>query len=294
MVLSLRSVRVLALCCSVAALATSCSRSTDSQVQSADSLLPAPTTTVAPTTIAPTTIAATTTLQPAPSTTAPSDVAAPTTTPAEVVAAPPTAAPTQPANAATIQVQGIAVPTLGAGTTPYAVPTPQSADFGDGHDYPAVDIFVGGGCGGDVTAPANGTVVEVRREDNYDKAVDNPATRGGKSVTMVGDDGVRYYMSHFDSISPDIEPGTRVEVGEQLGIVGTTGRSGGCHIHFGISPVCQNKEWSIRRGVIGPMPFLQSWRDGGQASPVEAVQQYLAENPDACAAAEADPNAGDG
>ncbi len=63
--------------------------------------------------------------------------------------------------------------------------------------YPATDIF-NNGCGGAIVSPVNGVLLDVRRVNAYDPAVDNPATRGGRSVSILGDDGVRYYLAHFD------------------------------------------------------------------------------------------------
>lgn len=234
-----------------------------------------------------------------PVTTSPATTAA-TTPPTEVTPAPtpaaPTAAPTAATTTPVIETPSLAPTALGSGSTPHQVPTDDAgASWGDSHNYPATDIFVSGdgGCGGNVVSPVNGTVTQTRTTDQYDAGTDNPAFRGGKSVTVIGNDGVRYYMSHFDSIDANVEPGLAVAAGDHLGIVGTTGRSSACHIHFGISPACPDLEWSVRRGVIDPDPFLSSWRDGGDASPVEEVQQWLNDNPDGCAAASADPNAAD-
>lgn len=134
-------------------------------------------------------------------------------------------------------------------------------------------------------SPVPGVALEVRRVDSWDPAVDDPATRGGRSVAILGDDGARYYLAHFDTIEEAIEPGARVEAGQQLGGVGDTGRTSACHVHFGISPPCPEAEWSIRRGVIWPFPYLDAWRAGEQASPAEEVAAWSAANPDACAAA---------
>ncbi len=138
-------------------------------------------------------------------------------------------------------------------------------------------------------SPANGVVLESRRVNSYDPAVDNPATRGGRSVAILGDDGVRYYLAHFESIDDGIEPGVRVSAGQSLGHVGRTGRASACHLHFGISPPCPGKEWSVRRGVVWPHTYLDDWRAGGQRSPADEVNAWVAANPDACAQAMADP-----
>ncbi len=179
-------------------------------------------------------------------------------------------------------------------TTPYRVPVADvsSAGWGTTHSgYPATDIFVG--CGATVVSPVNGVLLEVRRVNAYDATVDNPATRGGRSVTILGDDGVRYYLAHFETIDDGLEPGVAVAAGQDVGVMGRTGRASACHSHFGISPPCPGKEWSVRRGVVWPYPYLDAWRDGEQVSPVAEVDAWLAANPDACAEAMADPNAGD-
>ncbi len=112
-------------------------------------------------------------------------------------------------------------------------------------------------------------------------------------MSIIGDDGVRYYMAHFESIEDGIEPGARVSVGEALGRMGQTGRASACHLHFGISPPCPEKEWSVRRGAIWPFPYLDAWRRGEQLSPLPETEQWVSEHPDACAVAMADPLAAD-
>ena len=180
----------------------------------------------------------------------------------------------------------VTIPALGSGTTPYRVPVADVAGAGwaaTHHDDPATDVFVG--CGAEIVAPVNGVVTESRRVDAYDAAVDDPATRGGRSVAIVGDDGVRYYLAHFESIEAGIEPGVRVAIGQRVGRMGRTGRAGACHVHVAISPPCPQPEWSIRRGVVWPYPYLDDWRAGGQRSPVTEVAAWVAAHPDACAAA---------
>ena len=69
--------------------------------------------------------------------------------------------------------------------------------------------------------------------------------------------------------------GVRVTAGEPLGKVGETGDASACHLHFGISPVCQGTgDWWIQRGVIWPWPYLDSWRAGGDKSPVAAINAW--------------------
>lgn len=161
----------------------------------------------------------------------------------------------------------------------------------DHHDYPAVDIFAS--CGAPAVAPVTGVVAHVRRDDLYVRGNDNPARRGGRSIAVLGDDGVRYYMSHFASIDPGVEVGLRVTAGQRLAVVGESGDAGACHIHFGLSPDCPQQEWSVRRGVIWPQPYMDAWRAGRSGSPVAEIRAWSAAHPTACADAAADPYAKD-
>ena len=173
-------------------------------------------------------------------------------------------------------------------TTPYQVPLKDvaAAGWGTTHaGYSATDVFAP--CGADVVSPVNGVALEVRTVDGWDPAVEDPATRGGRSIALLGDDGVRYYMAHFEAIDPAILVGGRVGVGDLLGTVGQTGRASACHVHFGISPPCPTQEWSVRRGAIWPHPYLDAWRAGEQLSPVEEVERWVSDNPTACADAAA-------
>jgi peptidoglycan LD-endopeptidase LytH len=146
------------------------------------------------------------------------------------------------------------------------------------HDYPATDVIAP--CGSKNVAVTDGVILEVNRVDTWNPKVDAGATRGGLSVSLLGDDGVRYYGSHYASILPEIEAGVRVHAGQQLGVVGKTGDAGVCHLHFGISPVClRTADWWTRRGVIWPWPYLDSWRAGGNKSAVAEIASYSSTHP---------------
>ena len=45
-------------------------------------------------------------------------------------------------------------------------------------------------------AVTDGVILEVNRVDTWNPKIDAGATRGGLSVSLLGDDGVRYYGSH--------------------------------------------------------------------------------------------------
>lgn len=150
------------------------------------------------------------------------------------------------------------------------------ADFGASHhDYPATDVFAA--CGSRAVSPVDGEVLEVGRVDRWDPATNRGWQRGGKFVSVAGDDGVRYYLSHFRRVRPALGAGDRVRAGEPVARVGQTGsaRGTGCHVHVGLSPVCRGTgQWWIRRGVVAPYPFLRSWQDGGNRSPAAAVARW--------------------
>jgi murein DD-endopeptidase MepM/ murein hydrolase activator NlpD len=109
----------------------------------------------------------------------------------------------------------------------------------------------------------------LRRHDPWDPAVDDPATRGGRFVSIAGDDGVRYYCSHLLSVARGLRRGDRVEAGR---VIGTVGRSGDAaptppHCHFGISRPTVPGDWQVRRGEVWPYRYLQAWARGEDLTP---------------------------
>lgn len=79
---------------------------------------------------------------------------------------------------------------------------------------------------------------------------------GGLSVTVVGDGGVRYFYTHFDSVPENLMEGQRVETDTVIGYVGNSGNAATTptHLHFGVylgepDDLCA---WS----AIDPLPLL--------------------------------------
>jgi len=147
---------------------------------------------------------------------------------------------------------------------------PSAAGFAEGtasHGYPATDIFAV--VGTKFVAVTDGVVNFVSYKDLWDPAHDDPSLRGGLSVAIIGDDGLRYYGSHLSAIAPGIKPGVRVKAGQLLGLVGNTGdaRNTTSHLHFGISRPTYPDDWKARRGQVDPFPYLQAWRDGHNVTP---------------------------
>lgn len=197
---------------------------------------------------------------------APASAAAPEKAPAAGTAVAP-ATPRKPAPKPPVRL-----PVAGS----YAFPVKASnVAFHPTHaKYPATDIFAD--CGKPVVAATTGVVLEVSRKDAYVKGAPDGPLNGGLSVSILGDDGVRYYGSHLSKIQAGIKAGVRVKTGQQLGKVGRTGNANNvCHLHFGISPPCaRTGDWKVRRGVVWPATYLKSWRAEGAKSPAATVAKW--------------------
>ncbi|MBB4767477.1 M23 family metallopeptidase [Amorphoplanes digitatis] len=198
-----------------------------------------------------------------PSPVAAADAASPESAPAATVSAAPTTSSAPATSTAPVRVK-------------YVFPVKASnVAFHPTHSkYPATDIFAD--CGEPAVATTSGVVLEVSRTDAYVKGKPDGPLNGGLSVSIVGDDGVRYYGSHLSRIAPGIKAGVRVEAGQRVGDVGHTGNANGvCHLHYGISPPCaRTGDWKVRRGVIWPADYLKSWRKNGGKSPVSEVAAW--------------------
>ena len=154
------------------------------------------------------------------------------------------------------------------------------------HDYPAADIFGKKGCA--FVSPIAGVVDEVNTVDRWRGKTNLGADRGGLSVSIIGDDGLRYYGSHLSKIESKIVPGYRVATGEKLGEIGSTGSAKGTkpHLHFGISYPTEKGIWWIRRGVgleskgkTPPFKYLQAWQAGRDLKPRVVVPAVLPPEP---------------
>jgi len=141
------------------------------------------------------------------------------------------------------------------------------------HNYPATDILTKIGCS--FVAPTSGTIDEVNRIDRFSWKTNKGADRGGLSVSMIGDDGVRYYGSHLSAIPANVVPGQKVNAGDLIGKTGNSGDAKGTtpHLHFGISwPTPSGKNiWWVRRGELYPWPFLDAWKAGKDLSPATSI-----------------------
>jgi murein DD-endopeptidase MepM/ murein hydrolase activator NlpD len=150
------------------------------------------------------------------------------------------------------------------------------------HDYAATDILAKKGC--KFVSPVNGVIDEVNRTDLWSGKTNLGIDRGGLYVSVIGEDGVRYYGSHLTSVVASIQPGLTVKAGQILGRVGSTGSARGTspHLHFGISwptpTETQPNIWWVRRGVVLPWKYLDAWKAGKDLSPAKAVAAALLKN----------------
>jgi len=141
------------------------------------------------------------------------------------------------------------------------------------HDYPASDIFAKKGCA--FVSPVAGVIDEVAVVDKWSGKTNKGADRGGLSISIIGDDGNRYYGSHLAKIETNIMPGVRVASGDKLGEIGSTGSARGTapHLHFGISYPTEKGIWWVKRGVglekgkTSPWKYLQAWQAGKDLKP---------------------------
>jgi len=153
------------------------------------------------------------------------------------------------------------------------------------HDYPASDIFAKKGCA--FVSPVAGVIDEVNTVDKWSGKTNKGADRGGLSISIIGDDGNRYYGSHLAKIETNIMPGVRVASGEKLGEIGSTGSARGTkpHLHFGISYPTENGIWWVRRGVglekgkTSPWKYLQAWQAGKDLKPKLIVPAVIPAEP---------------
>jgi murein DD-endopeptidase MepM/ murein hydrolase activator NlpD len=153
------------------------------------------------------------------------------------------------------------------------------------HDYPASDIFAKKGCA--FVAPIAGVIDEVSTIDKWSGKTNIGADRGGLSISIIGEDGLRYYGSHLAKIETNIVPGYKVATGEKLGEIGSTGSARGtkAHLHFGISYPTEKGVWWIRRGVglekgkTSPWKYLQAWQVGKDLKPKVVIPAVIPTEP---------------
>lgn len=102
-----------------------------------------------------------------------------------------------------------------------------------GHPHHAIDILSPKG------TPIHAVVSGTIRKLFFSKP-------GGKTIYEFDEAGVYcYYYAHLDGYAKDIHEGLRVERGEVIGFVGSTGNADPAapHLHFAIFELGQEKQW---------------------------------------------------
>jgi len=98
-----------------------------------------------------------------------------------------------------------------------------------GHD-------IGGAEGMDEIVSATDGIVVCSAQDTLDGYTDFPGDNRSDVVYIMDKRNWYYRYSHLDSIYPEIRAGTRVRMGDRIGLIGKQGGSGGwVHLHFQIS-----------------------------------------------------------
>lgn len=145
---------------------------------------------------------------------------------------PPTSQPIEhlPVDAALTQPFGI---------TPFVQANPGLYRIPPGHS----GLDFGAGAGTPIRALRSGTVVYAGWRNYYGQPV-NDGTGYGLVVAVEEGANVWWY-AHQSRI--DVAVGQQITSGQQLGLVGSTGRSTGAHLHF---------ELRQNGNVIDPLPFL--------------------------------------
>lgn len=119
----------------------------------------------------------------------------------------------------------------------------RAARFGGGRGHQGQDVLAR--CGTKLVAARGGTVVESR----FQSAAGNFIVIRPDSPEI----GDQAYM-HMPRRSP-FRKGDRVYTGQQIGQVGSTGRSSACHLHF--------EQWTgeiWRSKPTDPLPSLRAWK----------------------------------
>lgn len=117
--------------------------------------------------------------------------------------------------------------------------------LGAGRGHQGQDIMAD--CGTRVVAARPGRV----------RFVDYQASGAGHYVVVKGKGRNDYdyvYMHLLKRLS--VRKGERVKAGEQIGRVGSTGRSTACHLHF---EMWSAPGWYRGGSIVDPKPFLKRW-----------------------------------
>jgi hypothetical protein len=137
----------------------------------------------------------------------------------------------------------------------YAFPILGTHDFGgaggrfgagrSGHTHEGQDVMAR--CGTPLVAARGGRV----QYSGYQSAAGNYVIIDGK--------GTGYDMGYMHLLEPSpLQEGMTVRTGEPIGVVGSTGSSTACHLHFELWTA---PGWYEGGSPIDPLPYLKQWDD---------------------------------
>ena len=118
-------------------------------------------------------------------------------------------------------------------------------EFHNGHRHEAIDIMEPRGT--PVHAVASGTIRKLFLSN-----------RGGNTIYQFDETGVYcYYYAHLDRYAKELQEGMRVERGDVIGFVGSTGNADALtpHLHFAIFELEPERRW-WKGKAVNPYPVL--------------------------------------
>jgi murein DD-endopeptidase MepM/ murein hydrolase activator NlpD len=191
---------------------------------------------------------------------------------AAVTPSPADTALTMPTVPPVVTAAPLVTPSLSNAPVKYTFPVKGSSSFSRYRPgFPAIDVYAP--CGTDVVAPAGAQIKSLVRKDAWSSANDTAQTRPGVQVTLIGPGNVRYVFTHLETVPYSVQAGRFVSTGTVIATTGNSGNAGAdpCGARISISPSCGPLAWWLKPGGVSPYPYLESWKDGGNSSPVEAV-----------------------
>lgn len=88
---------------------------------------------------------------------------------------------------------------------------------------------------------------------------DQPGRSAGNGVRLTAADGTYFVYLHMSGFAPGLSEGTKVQAGDVIGFVGTTGSSATPHLHFEIHPGGGNP--------VNPYPYVKAIDDCSDTTP---------------------------
>ena len=120
--------------------------------------------------------------------------------------------------------------------------------------HEALDIAAPAGT--PIIAAAGGRLEKLFRSDD-----------GGNTVYVRSADGrTLYYYAHLQAYAPGLEEGERVDRGQALGTVGSSGNADPAapHLHFAVMRTTPDAEWWEPATAINPYPLLAAEQLGNE------------------------------